>query len=333
MVKNSRLIIYCIFFFLFFISNSGVHASQGKCYVVVESTGSYDNLTITSIATSLLKKYVDPNTMPAPLAGFSEKECHYRINISEKKGSIKAFLFGNSISDYGTSELRAEKGLEQSILKAVFKGIADRSKRQNICRDHQEMLFIECHGLSTTQDRSSSINRAEIPNEKKRLNYNIGFTSCFMISWHRNISKYNHRAGLVAKDLEKVRSQINQKNDKLTAKLISSDLGVDVSRDKMMIDGREFDESDMFDDDYLKINAIRRHAKNLELQAVILYRLYRHEHQKTMKTLTTLLIDTKTGKVFRSENTTDLSKYLSKHFYEISKAQTQKVLDQFLAVQ
>ena len=333
MEKGFRLIKCCVFIIsaLFFVSVA--QASQGKCYVVVESTGSYDNLTISSIATSLLRKYVDPNIRAVPLTGFSEKECHYRINVTEKTGSLKAFVFGDAVSDYGTSELRAEKGLEQAILKAVFKGIEDSAKRQKICFDHKALLLIECRDIAKSQDRLSNKSNAVVNATNVRSTYNIGFTPCFMISWHNKKSTYYHRAGLVANHLKKIRTELGQQRDNITVKLIGAESGVEVFRDEMTINGQEIDDSDVFDDSGYDAISLTQRAKNLGFHAVVFYRLYRHPSQKAKKTLTTLLVDTESNRVFRTEDTTVDRKYLKDPFYKIAKTETHKVLDQYLAEQ
>ncbi|MBU2646168.1 hypothetical protein KKI24_15795 [bacterium] len=128
-----------------------VRADSKPCYVVVESTGNYEQLTISAIATSLLRKFIDPNITPVPIAGFPEKACTYRINISEKTGAIKAFIFGTAISEYGTSELRAEKGLEQALLKAIYNGTLDKTTRGNICSSYKYLLNEECKAFTLAQ--------------------------------------------------------------------------------------------------------------------------------------------------------------------------------------
>ena len=127
------------------------------CYVVIESTGSYEELVVSSLSVNLLKKYIDPTIKLIPMSGISEKTCQYRINVTEKVTGVSVYIFGDKITDHGTSELRSEKGLKQSLLRSIFKGIQEELKREEVCREFQELLNKECinykssHSLNITK--------------------------------------------------------------------------------------------------------------------------------------------------------------------------------------
>ena len=69
---------------LFFFSVTTILAEQEPCYVVIESPGSYENLVVTSITLTMIRQFVEPSIQPFPTGGISEKECMYRVNVTEK---------------------------------------------------------------------------------------------------------------------------------------------------------------------------------------------------------------------------------------------------------
>ncbi len=123
-------------------------AEQKQCYVAVDSSGSYDQLTVTSISLTLLRQFVDSNVQSAPISGFSEKGCLYRINVTEQETGIKVFIFGPKISDYGKSQLRGEPGLEQAVLRGIFKSLDKQI--DSICNKYGVVLKEECKEQAMT---------------------------------------------------------------------------------------------------------------------------------------------------------------------------------------
>ncbi len=121
-----------------------VQAANDPCYVDIESYGGYEKLVVSSIALTMIRQFIDPTVQAAPTSGFSEKACFYRVNISEKADGVKAFIFGEKISDYGDSGLRGEAGLEQALLRAIFKGTDDAQKHGSICNKYERILELEC---------------------------------------------------------------------------------------------------------------------------------------------------------------------------------------------
>jgi hypothetical protein len=75
----------------------------------------------------------------------------YRVNVTEQTEGIKVFLLGKKISDYGTSNLRGEPGLEQAILRAIYKGLDKQTSA--ICQKYGESLKDEC----TSNPSASSV--------------------------------------------------------------------------------------------------------------------------------------------------------------------------------
>lgn len=130
----------CFFLTVFLIKP--LVAQQGDCYISVESAGSYDKLTVETISLTMLRQFVDAGIQPTPLGGFSEKDCMYRVNVTEQQEGIKVFILGKNISDYGTSNLRGEPGLEQGVLRAIYKGLDKQTS--SICQKYGTVLDKEC---------------------------------------------------------------------------------------------------------------------------------------------------------------------------------------------
>ncbi len=138
-MKNLTLsLLFYFCFFPFFVL-----AQQSECFVSIETAGSYDKLTVETISLTMLRQFVDSTIQPTPLGGFSEKDCMYRVNVTEQAEGIKVFLLGRKISDYGTSNLRGEPGLEQAILRAIYKGLNEQTNA--ICQKYGERLEDECN--------------------------------------------------------------------------------------------------------------------------------------------------------------------------------------------
>ncbi len=129
------------------LSYSPLLAQQNKCYVSVETTGSYEKLTVEAISLTMLRQFVDATVQPTPLGGFSENDCMYRVNVTEQQTGIKVFIFGQKISDYGTSSLRGEPGLEQGVLRAIYKGLDKQTS--SICNKYGTVLNDECKSASS----------------------------------------------------------------------------------------------------------------------------------------------------------------------------------------
>jgi len=130
-------------------------SAQAPCYVFVENSASYEKLVVSSIALTMIRQFIDAKVQPAPVSGFSDQSCIYQVNIVEESEGLKAFLLGQNISDYGTSNLRGEPGLEQAILRAIFKGVEEGPKRSAICQKYGKRLEAECQGSAGVQQDPS----------------------------------------------------------------------------------------------------------------------------------------------------------------------------------
>ena len=158
-----------------FVNSIVLFAEQEKCYIAVESPGSYDELTVTTISLTMLRQFVDPKVQPAPSSGFSEKGCVYRINVLEQETGLKVFIIGENISDYGKSQLRGEPGLEQALLRSILKSLNEQTN--TICKKYGSVLENECQEIgsntnSQQQDKSlqqdNSQNRRIPPDCQKK---------------------------------------------------------------------------------------------------------------------------------------------------------------------
>ncbi len=139
-----------------FLAVQTTQAAEAPCYVSIESPGkSYTILDVSAIAVTMIRQFIDPSVEAIPLTGISGKACMYRVNIVEKSEGLKAFIFGKKISDYGTSNLRGEAGLEQAILRAIYKGADNDSSQSAICQKYGKKLETECQGTKTIVQKST----------------------------------------------------------------------------------------------------------------------------------------------------------------------------------
>ena len=146
---KKQLILFTV---MLIFSTALLSAEERACYVVVENPGSYDELAVTSISLTMIRQFVDSGVKPFPTEGISEKECMYRVNISENGDGLKVFIFGNKISDYGTSNLRGEPGLEQGVLRAIYKSLRNNSKEAiAMCQSYGTALEKECQQIPSQQ--------------------------------------------------------------------------------------------------------------------------------------------------------------------------------------
>lgn len=143
--------------------------AQDDCFVAVEKTASYEKLVVTTIALTMIRQFIDPNVKPAPISGFSEKGCIYLVNVAETSDGVKVFLFGENISDYGNSGLRGEAGLEQAMLRTVFKGVKEVAKQNAICDKYGKILEVECVKLSLKRKSEQQKRLASIPDSRPGL--------------------------------------------------------------------------------------------------------------------------------------------------------------------
>lgn len=140
-------------------------ADKRPCYIVVESTGSYERLVVSSIATTMIRQFIDSRVQPEPIGGISTKDCQYLVNVTEKSDGVKVFIFGENISEYATSALRGEAGLEQAFLRTVLKNAKDGNSKSAICTKYGNRLELECVKISA-QTPQNDIERktVDLPN-------------------------------------------------------------------------------------------------------------------------------------------------------------------------
>ncbi|MBU2515254.1 hypothetical protein KJ966_28385 [bacterium] len=195
-----------VFFMTFGLVSSNLIAEE-TCYVFVENPGSYESLVVSSIALTMIRQFIDSTVEPIPISGFSDQACMYQVNIIEESAGLKAFILGKNISDYGTSNLRGEPGLEQAILKAIFMGVGDLSKKTDICRKYGKSLEEECKGIAVTEEDTPQLNvkpgSQAAPAGAKTSTYrhpSPAFTIQYPANWQTVNPKQNPRVVFLARE-------------------------------------------------------------------------------------------------------------------------------------
>jgi len=83
------------------------------CYLIVEKSGNFDSSIVQSMSESIISQYIEPIS-PIPKSGFSDKDCHYRVTITESQGGFTAAVSGR-ISAFGQSQKAGMDGLTQAF--------------------------------------------------------------------------------------------------------------------------------------------------------------------------------------------------------------------------
>ena len=99
-----------------------------------------------------------------PPGGISGNVCIYEISLIKEKDSTFATFKGKKLNAYGSSKLSGTDGMEQSILKALYRSL--KNKRLHICEDYGALLE-ECGGIVQQAEPNKSI--STLPKISKKV--------------------------------------------------------------------------------------------------------------------------------------------------------------------
>ena len=147
------MIIFCIFEL----------AAEKPCYLRAEASKGINQKLLTNISFSLISQYlVGLKSMPP--GGISGNVCIYEISLIKEKDSTFATFKGKKLNAYGSSKLSGTDGMEQSILKALYRSL--KNKRLHICEDYGALLE-ECGGIVQQAEPNKSI--STLPKISKKV--------------------------------------------------------------------------------------------------------------------------------------------------------------------
>ena len=124
--------------------------SDGKCYVVVESSKDFDPSLLSNISISLISKFLR-DVEQIPPSGITSDSCQYNISVSKNNDTTFVTFKGEGLNSYGDSKLSGSDGFQQSILKSLYRSLKD--KRDLICQDYGTMLE-GCGGVKFKKRKS-----------------------------------------------------------------------------------------------------------------------------------------------------------------------------------
>jgi len=117
-----------------------------KCYLTLESNNKKNIKLFTNISVSIVSQYVTKVEKDDPLIkrplGKSDS-CLYKITIEQTEETLFLTVTGEGLNSYGDSKLKGFEGLQQSLLKSLYRSLKD--KREMICEDYGDVLK-ECGG-------------------------------------------------------------------------------------------------------------------------------------------------------------------------------------------
>ncbi|MBF0240136.1 MAG: hypothetical protein HQM12_20730 [SAR324 cluster bacterium] len=107
------------------------------CYVLVESTGSYEAKTVEFLSLSLIRQFVEWVEMVPP-SGVGPNECVYRVAVVEDREGLEVVLSGQRSSSFGDSKLRGKEGLKQGLLNAIYR--SGTASREKLCEAYADLV-------------------------------------------------------------------------------------------------------------------------------------------------------------------------------------------------
>ena len=116
---------------------SEVVKSDGKCYVLVDSSTDIDPSLLSNISISLISKFLR-DVEQIPPSGITSDSCQYQISVSKNNDTTFVTFKGEGLNSYGDSKLSGSDGFQQSILKSLYRSLKD--KRDIICQDYGTLL-------------------------------------------------------------------------------------------------------------------------------------------------------------------------------------------------
>jgi len=103
--------------------------------------GEYDELSVSSLSTSLISKF-HKRVIEPPASGISSKEeCVYEVRVDSREFTTLVTISSNDLNTSGDTKASGNEGLQESILRALYNGLPN--KREEICQTYGEKL-VEC---------------------------------------------------------------------------------------------------------------------------------------------------------------------------------------------
>ena len=138
---------------IFIISVFSALAVEKPCYLRAEASKGINQKLLANISFSLISQYLG-GLEPFPVGGVSGNACIYEISVIKEADSTFATFKGKNLNAYGSSKLSGTHGMEQSILKALYRSL--KNKRPNICEDYGALLE-ECGGVVQQDEPKKSV--------------------------------------------------------------------------------------------------------------------------------------------------------------------------------
>ena len=130
-----------------------VLAAENPCYLRADASKGINQKLLANISFSLISQYLG-GLEPFPVGGISGNVCIYEISVIKEADSTFATFKGKNLNAYGSSKLSGTDGMEQSILKALYRSL--KNKRPNICEDYGTLLE-ECGGVVQQDEPKKSV--------------------------------------------------------------------------------------------------------------------------------------------------------------------------------
>jgi len=118
---------------------SSIVSKSKKCYVFTNTKDTSQETLLTNISVSLISQYVTQVSKP-PFGGLREDDsnCVYEVSFEKQGDTLFTTISGEKLNSYGDSKLTGGDGIQQSILKGMFRSL--KKKRGEICNDYRDIL-------------------------------------------------------------------------------------------------------------------------------------------------------------------------------------------------
>ena len=121
--------------------NKPVKFDKGKFLSKKIDQRSMDPLLISEFAISLISRYF-AEVIHIPPDGVSNDACIYNVQVNRTEDTLITTLTGKDLNTYGESKKTGVDGIQQSMLRALFRVL--ETKRKEICDEHGSVLNKEC---------------------------------------------------------------------------------------------------------------------------------------------------------------------------------------------
>jgi len=127
--------------------------SDDKCYVKVQSSIDFEPSLLSIISISLISKFVN-EVEQVPPGGIPTDSCQYQISVTKNNHTTLVVIRGEGLNSYGDSKLSGLDGVQQSILKSLYRSL--KNKRDLICQDYATLLE-ECGEIKIKKIQSRAL--------------------------------------------------------------------------------------------------------------------------------------------------------------------------------